>query len=130
MKKAYMTPAMDVRALGPALEVFSKHLLEGFGYTQINYTNREHDSWDLVLQNNNQKLWVECKAYKSQAVSPYVANELLKTIVMRKMKQNLSQEDVILLIVSSNIPSFQKDEIYKRHRIVVWDIENLVFLNF
>lgn len=124
---SYMTPAMDARALGPALEVFSKHLLEGFGYTQIDYTNREHDSWDLVLQKNNQKLWVECKAYKSQAVSPYVANELLKTIVMRKMKQNLSQEDVILLIVSSNIPSFQKDEIYKRYRIVVWDIENLVF---
>lgn len=123
----YITPAMDAQARGPALEILSKHLLEGFGYTQIDYTNREHDDWDLVLQKNNQKLWVECKAYKSQAVSPYVANELLKTIVMRKMKQNLSQEDIILLIVLSNIPSFQKDEIYKRYRIVVWDIENLVF---
>lgn len=118
---------MDAQARGPALEILSKHLLEGFGYTQIDYTNREHDDWDLVLQKNNQKLWVECKAYKSKAVSPYVANELLKTIVMRKMKQNLSQEDIILLIVLSNIPSFQKDEIYKRYRIVVWDIENLVF---
>ena len=123
----YMTPAMDVRARGPAFEVFSKHLLESFGYSQIDYANGEHDSWDLVLQKNKQKLWVECKAYKSQDVSPYVANELLKTLVMRKMKHNLSQEDVILLIVSSNIPSYQKDEIFKRYRIVVWDIENLVF---
>lgn len=123
----YITPAMDARARGPALEIFSKHLLESFGYTQINYANREHDSWDLVLQKNNQKLWVECKAYKSQDVSPYVANELLKTLIMRKMKQTLSQEDVILLIVSSNIPSFQKDEIFRRYRIVVLDIENLVF---
>lgn len=123
----YITPAMDARARGPALEVFSKHLLESYGYSQIDYTKREHDSWDLVLQKNNQKLWVECKAYKSQDVSPYVANELLKTLIMRKLKHNLSQEDVILLIVSCNIPSFQKEEIFKRYRIVVWDIENLVF---
>ena len=125
--EGYITPAMDARARGPALEVFSKHLLENFGYSQIDYTNGEHDSWDLVLQKNNHKLWVECKAYKSQDVSPHVANELLKTLIMRKMNNNLSQEDTILLIVSSNIPSFQKDEIYKRFRIVVWDIENLVF---
>ncbi|MBR6506201.1 MAG: DEAD/DEAH box helicase family protein [Clostridia bacterium] len=123
----YITPAMDAQARGPALEVFSKHLLESYGYSQIDYSKREHDSWDLVLQKNNQKLWVECKAYKSQDVSPHVANELLKTLIMRKMNNNLSQEDTILLIVSSNIPSFQKDEIYKRFRIVIWDIENLVF---
>ena len=123
----YITPAMDARVRGPALEVFSKHLLESFGYSQIDYEKREHDSWDLVLQKSNQKLWVECKAYKSQDVSPYIANELLKTLIMRKMKHKLSQEDVILLIVSSNIPSYQKDEIFKRYRIVVWDIENLVF---
>lgn len=123
----YITPAMDAQARGPALEILSKHLLEGFGYIQVGCENGEHDSWDLVLQNNNQKIWVECKAYKSQDVSPYVANELLKTLIMKKMKHNIDQEDIILLIVSSNIPSFQKDEIYKRYRIIVWDIENLVF---
>lgn len=123
----YITPAMDAQARGPALEILSKHLLEDFGYIQVSCENGEHDSWDLVLQNNNQKIWVECKAYKSQDVSPYVANELLKTLIMKKMKHNIDQEDIILLIVSSNIPSFQKDEIYKRYRIIVWDIENLVF---
>ena len=124
----YITPAMDARARGPALEVFSKHLLESYGYSQIDYEKREHDSWDLVLQKSNQKLWVECKAYKSQDVSPYVANELLKTLIMRKMKHKLSQEDVILLIVSSNIPSYQKDEIFKRYRIVVWDLNPYNFI--
>lgn len=123
----YITPAMDASVLGTAFEVFSKHLLEGFGYTQIHDLNREYDSWDLVLEKNNKKLWVECKAYKSQTVSPYVANELLKTLIMKKKKHSLSQEDVILLMVSSNIPSFKKDEIFRRYQIVVWDIENLVF---
>lgn len=123
----YITPAMDARARGPALEVFSKHLLESYGYSQIDYTKREHDSWDLILQNHNQKIWVECKAYKSESVSPSIANDLLKTLVMRKMQQQISQDDIILLIVSSYIPSFQKNIIFERYRIVVWDIENLVF---
>ena len=46
---------------------------------------------------------------------------------MKKMKQNTSHDEIILLIVLSSIPSFQKDDIFKRYRIVVWDIENLVF---
>ena len=97
----YITPAMDAHARGPALEILSKHLLESFGYNQINYENGEHDSWDLVLQKCNQKLWVECKAYKSQDVSPYVANELLKTLIMRKMN------------LKGNVYSFWKAEVVK-----------------
>ena len=31
------------------------------------------------------------------------------------------------MIILSRIPSFQKDEVFKRYKIVVWDIENLVF---
>ena len=124
----YMTPAMDARARGPALEVFSKHLLEALGYLSIENPTNNHDcSWDLILQNHNQKIWVECKAYKSESVSPSIANDLLKTLVMRKMQQQISQDDIILLIVSSYIPSFQKNIIFERYRIVVWDIENLVF---
>ena len=128
LNDGYMTPAMDARARGPALEVFSQTLLARFGYIQIDNLSREHEYiWDSVLQKQNQKIWVECKAYKSQTVSPSIANDLLKTLVMRKMKQNISQEDIILLIVSSYIPSFQKGEIFERYRIVVWDIDNLVF---
>ena len=124
----YLTPAMDARALEPAIEVFSKHLLEHFGCVQVD--NISHDKaqrWDLILQKGDKMLLVECKSYKSQVVSPFAANELLKTIVMKKMKENISQNEIILLIVLSSIPSFQKDEIFKRYRIIVWDIENLVF---
>lgn len=124
----YMTPAMDARARGPALEVFSQNLLESLGYIQIDNPRKGCEySWDLVLKKQKQKIWVECKAYKSQTVSPSIANDLLKTLVMRKMKEKVSDEDIILLIVSSYIPSFQKGEIFERYRIVVWDIENLVY---
>ncbi len=122
------TPAMDTRVFGIAAEVFSKQLLEQFGYVQIESNISEQNSiWDLVVSKSNQKIWVECKTYRSQVVSPSAANSLLNEIVMRKMKQNIPQQDIVLLVVLSKIPTFQKDEIYKRYRIVVWDIENLVF---
>lgn len=128
VEDGFLTPAMDARAFRIAAEVFSKQLLEQFGYIQDESNFTEQDGiWDLVVSKSNQKIWVECKTYKSQVVSPSAANSLLNTIVMRKMKQNIPQQDIVLLVVLSKIPTFQKDEIYKRYRIVVWDIENLVF---
>ncbi len=124
----YLTPAMDARALEPAVEAFSKQLLEQFGYHQIDlYPSMQEQGWDLIVCKGEQKIRVEYKAYKSQVVSPSTANSLLKAILMRKMKQAIPQEDIVLLVVLSRIPSFQKDEIYDRYRIIVLDIENLVF---
>lgn len=124
----YLTPAMDVRALEPAVEVFSRQLLEQFGYRQMELCPDTKDQvWDLIVCKDEQKIWVECKTYKSQVVSPSTADSLLKTILRRKTKYAIPQEDIVLLIVLSRIPSFQKDELFKRYKIIVWDIENLVF---
>lgn len=124
----YITPAMNANARSFAFELYSRRLLQEFGFVQVACINNSNDNaWDLVLEKDKHKVWVECKAYKSQVVSPSVANELLKTLVMRKLKQEIAQENEILLIVLSSIPSFKKDEIYKRYKIIVWDIENLVF---
>lgn len=124
----YLTPAMDTRALQPAVEAFSKHLLEQFGYRPIDlYPNMQDQKWDFIVRKGEQKIWVECKAYKSQVVSPSTANSLLKVILCQKAEQAIPQNDIILLVVLSRIPSLQKDEIYKTYRIVVLDIDNLVF---
>ena len=123
-----LTPAMDSQAFGPAVELFTKHLLEQFGCIPVQfYSHTQDQGWDLVVQEREHKIWVDCKTYKSQVVSPSAANSLLSNIVLRKIKQNISEKDVILLVVFSKIPSFQKDEIFRRYRIIVWDIENLVF---
>lgn len=128
VRDGILTPAMDARAFEPAVEEFSKQLLEQYGYAQINFdTQTKDDDWDLVVGKNNQRIWVECKAYKSQVVSPSTAHSLLSTIVLRKMQRDIPKEDTVLLVVLSTIPSFKKDEIYERYRIVVLDIENLVF---
>lgn len=126
--EGYITPAMDVRAFGPAVEVFSKQLLKEFGYTQIDDLSKAQDhGWDLVVEKDKQKIWVECKTYKSQVVSPSTASSLLNSIVLKRIQQRIPKEELILLIVLSKIPSFQKDVIYDRYQIVVWDIETLVF---
>lgn len=126
--EGYITPAMDVRAFGPAVEVFSKQLLEEFGYAQIDAPSKVKDhGWDLVVEKDKQIIWVECKSYKSQVVSPSAASSLLSSIVWKRIQQKIPKEELVLLIVFSKIPSFQKDVIYDRYQIVVWDIENLVF---
>jgi len=128
VKDGLVTPAMDTRAFEIAAEVFSKELLEEFGYVQIEpKLIDQNDAWDLVVCKSHQKIWIECKTYKSQVVSHSAANSLLNAIVMRKMKQNIPQQDIVLLIVFSNVPTLLKNEIFNRYRIIVWDIENLVF---
>lgn len=124
----YLTPAMDSEAFTPTVEVFIKHLLNQFGYIQVEDDPKTlAHSWDMIVKNAHRKIWIEYKTYKSQVVSPSAAVSLLNTIVMKKMKQGIPDTDIILLVVFSNIPSFKKDEIFKRHRVIVWDIENLVF---
>ena len=76
-----ITPAMDWRAAELATEAFGKQLLEQFGYmVEIPQSNIQNIAWDLVAQNSKGKIWVECKRYKSQVVSPSAADSLLKTI--------------------------------------------------
>ncbi len=70
--EGYISPAMDVRAFGPAVKLFSKQLLEEFGYVQIEVPSKVQDyGWDLVVGKDKQRIWVECKSYKSQVVSPF-----------------------------------------------------------
>ena len=121
----YLTPAMDTRAFAPTVVSFTKQLLKQLGCEH--FDEDQKDEWDLIAQKATQRIWVECKTYKSQVVSPSTASSLLNDIVMRKLKQKIPKSDLILLMVFSQIPSFQKEEIYKRYNIVVLDIENLVF---
>lgn len=128
VKDGILTPAMDTNAFEPAVDVYGKQLLEQFGYIPVDSLSVEQkQGWDLIVNKDNQRIWVEYKTYKSQVVSPSAAVSLLNTVVMKKMKQDISQKDIVLLLVFSKIPTFQKDEIYKRYQIIVWDIENLVF---
>ena len=116
LEDGYITPAMDVRVLGLAFESFARQLMEKFGYKQTDYAAKAQEhSWDFVVKKEGQKIWGECKNYKSQVVSPSAANSLLNTLVLQKIKQNIPQEDIILLMVTSKIPSFQKDVIYQRY---------------
>ena len=124
----YITPAMDEKALEPATIAFSKQLLAQWGYHETDFlSGMKGQAWDAIVCKGEQKIWLECKTYKSQVVSPSAASSLLNTIVMRKTKQVIPQKDIVLLVVPSRIPSFEKDEIYTRFKIIVLDIENLVF---
>lgn len=128
VEEGYITPAMDPQAHELALEMFGEQLLEEFGYKKTEYNTDVYDrDWDLIMEKGDKRLWIDCKAYKSQVISPSAAHSLLYTLVMKRKKYNLLQRDVVLLLVLSKIPSLQKSEIYSRYGIVILDIENLVF---
>lgn len=131
IRDGYITPAMniDVEVFGVAVVAFCEQLLKQWEYTPVEEypDERNRHEWDLLVQRQNKKIYVECKAYKNPTVSPSIAQSLLSNVVMKKAMENIQKEDCILLVVLSKIPSFQKDEIYKRYNIIVWDIENLVF---
>ncbi len=124
----FITPAMNSDALEPAVESFCENLLEQFGYSEIQFeTKTSNGVWDFLAQNNKRKIWGEYRRFKNQVVSPSAANSLLLDIVLRKKKQNIPQDDIVLIMVFSSIPSFQKDVIFKQHGIIIWDIANLVY---
>ena len=128
LKDGYLTPAMDSKILEPAIILFSKQLLECFGYYAINYPSNMSDcNCDLIVQKDNKKIYVDCKSYKGQVISPNAANSLLHSIVIKRRKLLIPENSVILLIVLSSIPSFDKRIIFERYHTIVWDIENLVF---
>lgn len=128
LDEGYITPAMDARAFGPAFEMYSKQLLEQIGCTLSDYSSNIEDcGWDFVVQKGTQRIWVDCKSYKSQVVSPSAAISLLNTTVMKMIKQKIPREEIVLLLVLSKIPTFEKQVIFERYHIIVWDIENLVF---
>lgn len=127
VEDGYITPAMDIQALTPTFANFVRRLLESFGYEKHEYLSKSENDWAMVVQNQKHKLWVDCKSFKSQVVSPASAIEILKNVLARKQQQKIAEDDIVLLVVLSRIPSFQKDEIYNRYRIIVLDIDNLVF---
>lgn len=123
-----ITPAMRNGILEYAIENYFEHLIRQFGYDygKLN-DDSQNQGWDFVIQKGDRKIWVQYKLYKSQVVSPSLANSLLNKIVAKKVKQNIPKSDIVLLIAFNNIPSFRKNEIYEKYGVLVWDIENLVF---
>ncbi len=123
-----ITPAMGNGILEYAIENYLEHLIEQFGYNRVKFNdNLQNQGWDLVTQKGDSKMWVECKLYKSQVVSPPLANSLLNKIIAKKIKHNIQKNDIVLFVVFNNIPSISKKEIYEKYGVIVWDIENLVF---
>lgn len=128
VRDGILTPAMNPDALEAAVGVFGKHLLEQFGYHPIAVSLREQDyEWDFAACNGEQNIWAACKMYKSQVISPSVADSLLKNAAMQRINQKIPSDDIILLMILSKAPSLQKSEIFKRYKIIILDIDNLVF---
>ncbi len=98
VKDGIITPAMDIQALGPAVELFGRQLLAQFGFNEFDMQVSKQDHiWDLLVKRDAQKIYVNFKTFRSQVVSPSAASTLLNTAVMQKMKQGILCQNLLNL---------------------------------
>ena len=118
IKDGNLTPAMDSTTLRFAAEFFIIELMKYLGFLCD----------DGFCKKDGIKLYIESKRYKSQILPPTLVNEMIKTIVFQNSRLKINGKDeYILLIVFNKLKTIEKDEIFKRHKMIIWDIENLVY---
>lgn len=119
------------------IQNFLIHMLKYQGYKQIyNEINISygHDNGirpDIVCEKDNKTVIIEAKSYRSLFNSEAILNNALKQILKYKyfLEQNSRDEEFsFIIILPCEISEESQNEIYNRYNIVVWDINNLIYL--
>lgn len=128
IKDGILTPAINPSMYEYAAKGFCKRLLGKYNCELIDDEPSIKDRfWDFHFCNEDKNLWVYYKNYKSEWISPSAINMLLKNIVWTRVKQKLSDNDIILLILFGNVSGLDRKVLYSKHKIIIWDISNLIF---
>lgn len=85
---------------------------------------------DFVLENDNKKILVEVKNYRSNFVQNATIYEAVEQIQYYKQQWNIKKKEnaKATLIVSCNVPEEVKQLCYKEKDILIIDMSNLLYL--
>lgn len=86
---------------------------------------------DIVAQRNNKKVVIDVKSYRSLYNSKSILKNALKQILKYKYflaQKDKDEENSFIIILLCEVDEESQKEIYKRHHVVVWDINNLIYL--
>ena len=126
-------------------DVHSKHQLQDFlvcllqlqKYDSIleeveipNKLNRNMRA-DIIAQKGNKKTVIEVKSYRSLHNSKTILSNALRQILDYKqilVQNNENQEFIFIVVLPCEIEEELQSEIYNQYNIVVWDINNLIYL--
>lgn len=117
------------------VEIFLLPLLKYHGYQNIEkekkLLNDKKLRADIVAQKDNETVVMEVKSYRSLHNSKSVLNNAVKQILLYKdslIQDNPDKKYSFIIVLLCEIDEDSQNEIYKRHHIVVWDIDNLLYL--
>lgn len=128
IKDGILTPVVEPSMYEYAVKGFCKRLLGKYNCRLMDDKPSIRDMfWDFHFCNDDKNLWVYYKNYKSEGISPSAINMLLKNIVWTRVEQKLSDNDIILLILFGNVSGLDRKVLYSKHKIIIWDISNLIF---
>lgn len=117
------------------IESFLIPLLKCHGYQKIkkekNISNDKKLRADIVAQKNGKLVIMEIKSYRSLHISNTVLDNALKQILSYKyslLSDSIEEKYSFIIILLCEIDENIQNEIYKQHNIVIWDINNLIYL--
>lgn len=93
--------------------------------------NKSGGRVDVIAQKDNNSVVIEVKLYRSIHNSKVILNNALKQILQYKemiLKNNNGQEISFVIVMPCEIEDEVQKEIYERYKVIIWDINNLIYL--
>lgn len=122
-----LSPQIEPKAYEKAAIGFCKRLFAELGCQLINEEsifNKNFSRADIILNFDNKKIFVNCKLNRSEF---FTQQSLNVAISQMKLFESYNNVDIVMLIVFGKVEENYKETIYNEHKIVVWDISNLLF---
>ncbi len=119
-----MIKSFEEFRLGHDFENLCKRILEYKGLTVETSDEKSDKGYDLIVEKNQKRGYVEIKLYRTNRISPDTlrrAAVFLNTILNRESAS-------LLLIVNSEVQESLKSEIWDNFKVRVWDIRTLFHL--
>lgn len=80
---------------------------------------------DLIGSIQGKTLLIECKSFRNRTIS---TSRLIPTINRLSEMTAASQNTIGIIIIFGEVDVDEAKAVYSKHRIVIWDIRNLLFL--
>lgn len=122
--------------IGFKFECFVEKLLKELKFVNIEKevalkTNRRVMRADFIVDNNERKIIIEAKSYRSEFIQNTIIRQALEQVEYYKEiweKVNVEEAQAVL-IISCQVPDEIKETYYKERGIIIIDIANLLYLS-
>ncbi len=136
MQKVINEGYINPNYVGYKFECFVEKLIKELKFTNIEKevaikTNQRVMRADFVADNNESKIIIEVKAYRSEFIQNTIIKQAVEQVEYYKKRWKDENEKGVeaILIMSCQVPDEIKENSYKEREILIIDISNLIYLS-